>query len=172
MRKFAALVLMLLIGVSPLIAQDTDFRSTSWGMTKSEVKSAEDNQLLQEKANVLYYSDDLAGEQVYVVYQFEGQNNTLNQGQYILNAGFESGSQFVEYFESLESTMREDYGSPEVDTTLVQAEQYQDKPAEGLENGEVQLQTSWQTEETEIVIQLWNGDRGIQLAVQYIGKTA
>jgi len=175
MRKLFILLAIMMMSTSILLAQDANFRDASWGMSKAEVKEAEDKQLLQEKVDVLYYADTMEDQQMYVIYKFAGEEKQLHQGQYILQSELTNESQYIDFYKVLESNYRDQYGSPRVDTTLVQAEKYMGSPSQyssGLKSGDVRFQTSWDTKETEILMQLWNGNRGIQLAIQYIDKNA
>jgi len=141
-------------------------------MTTSEVKASEDQQLLQEKDGALYYTDTLADMQMYVVYRFGAEGKQLQEGQYILQEELPKPAQYVQAYKDVKSALADEYGEARIDTTLFQSKKYMNKPDQypaALQEGQIRFQSVWDTEDTQIVAQLWNGQQ-IRLAVQYVSK--
>ena len=173
MRKVITLSVTLILIGTVTLAQKSMFRETTWGMTKSEVKANESRRLLQEKPRSLYYMDTVNDHKMYVLYKFEGPSNGLNEGQYILNEDPGDVDQYISMFENFKSRYTQRFGEPTIDTTLVQSEEYYNKPTkykEGLQSGQVRFQTSWVLENTEVVMQLWNSGKQMRFAIQFVGK--
>ena len=68
MKKIVLAVLTVLIASTAAISQD--FRKASWGMSPSEVKISESDELIEETSERLVYLTTLAGFESYLGYIF------------------------------------------------------------------------------------------------------
>jgi hypothetical protein len=69
MKKSTLIFTILILMTSGLI-YGQDFRKTTWGMTKAQVKQTETSEILKETDDVLAYRAELAGYESFVIYIF------------------------------------------------------------------------------------------------------
>jgi hypothetical protein len=90
-----------------------DFRRTSWGMTPSEVKQAEQRaDFVRAEGDRLYYRDSLSGLHSSIVYVFS--NNRLVKGFYQIEQTHLDPALFYNDFLKLAKEMRRLYGREQV----------------------------------------------------------
>ncbi len=173
LRKIAVILLFFLIP-GFLVSQEINFRSSDWGMSKAEVKEIESQELLQERGGSLYYTDTFQGHNMYVVYNFDQDEDRLTEGQYILQEELEKPAQYIDAFRNVIAGLTDQLGEARIDTVLFSSKEYMGKTGqypEALQQGEIRFQAVWEDEGTQVITQLWNGKQ-IRLAVQYVDKSS
>jgi hypothetical protein len=137
-----------------------DFRNTNWGMTKVEVKATEFNELIQDKDDMLIYSDVIGGEMnVLVAYIFE--DGKLVKGKYLFRTT-DDENQYIHDYQRVKETLTLKYGSPKSDEEIWTDEAYKEDPEKwtlAVSSGHLAYKTVWETGATMISLVL-HGDGG------------
>lgn len=171
LKYFAILAVALLISNSVLNAQ---FRNTKWGMTKEEVKSAEDAKLVREQGNTLLFQDMFTGMPMYIQYIFPTDRDALARARYFLGEDHENKNTYIDDYQMVQDQLKEKYGDPHTDTVVWKDKEYKgqkSKYGKALSNGDMNYITQWDAHNTKIREQLWGDSNGeIQLVAQYTSK--
>jgi len=164
----AALGIMLIFSV-PLVAQDQEedytFRSTRWGMSKSEVIEQEGEPDHQEDSNsggyesaILYDGISVGRLDTYLIYYFT--EDKLVRGVYNFQEDHTSENTYIDDFKKIKGILTNKYGRPEYDDEIWHKDLYKDDPdyyGFAVSIGDLEYRVRWETEETEIWLTL-DGD--------------
>jgi hypothetical protein len=159
--------------VQALVAAQTekpaDFRKTSWGMTREQVKAVESSKLIKEDEHGLFYSSELSGfGEVLIGYIFaEGK---LVRTSYISQVRHTNSNAFIEDFSKIKSILTEKYGRPESDDVVWLDNLYKDDPDNwgmAVSAGHLVYDTVWKTKTTKILEKLKGDNFDVTLIVQY-----
>jgi len=85
-----------------------DFRETSWGMSKEQVKLAENKKLDSEEDNKLIYSVEIYGRDYYCTYFFS--KNKLHGGIYYFKGKYINKNSYVINYKRLKESLTKKYG--------------------------------------------------------------
>lgn len=154
-----------------LVRSPFDFRKTTWGMTKEQVKIAETKKLEAEREDRLGYLDDMVGKKVTIVYVFT--ENKLSRGSYVFDLQHTNQNLFINDYEEIKHLLSEKYGPPNEDDSLWANNLYKDDPQHwglAVSMGHLRYRSSWETETTRIFLSLGGDNFKISLITQYVGK--
>jgi len=133
--------------------EEYDFRKTTWGMTKEEVKQIE-GEPPYETENELGYLDTVAGMKCVVFYTFE--NGKLTKGAYRFLVKHSNRNLYIDDYEIIKGLLTKKYGKPKYDRKIWKGgEYYKDEPDEwgfAISAGYLQLLAGWETEDTRILL--------------------
>jgi hypothetical protein len=169
--RLAVTVLFCLVPVfvSAQAEKPTDFRKTSWGMTREQVKGVESSKLVKEDEHGLFYSSELSGfGEVMIGYIFaEGK---LVRASYVSEVRHTNSNSFIDDFNQLKSTLTEKYGKPESDDVVWLDDLYKDDPDNwgmAVSAGHLVYDVVWKTKTTKILEKLKGDNFDVTLIVQY-----
>jgi len=169
MKKLA--LIFLLFSTTTLLSAQTNFRNTTWGMSKQEVKSVENIELLKEIDNALVYKTEIAGFQCYVYYIFI--NDQLSRAKYYLLESHTNMNDHISDYKKLKKLLTKKYGSP------VESEQiWRDDLYKGDYNdwgmaisvGDMMYYSEWEIPETDVLIMLYGENYEINHQIEYSSK--
>ena len=89
------------------------FRNTTWGMTKAEVKQTESLELTESDDEILVYETSFLGLDTYIFFAFNSGN--LVSGGYAFNNKHTNDNNYIEDYHSIKELLTEKYGEPESD---------------------------------------------------------
>jgi len=172
MRIKLEVILLVFLVQAPVAAQTekpADFRRTSWGMTREQVKAVESSKLIKEDEHGLFYSSELSGfGEVLIGYIFaEGK---LVRTSYISQVRHTNSNAFIEDFTKIKSMLTEKYGRPESDDVVWLDNLYKDDPDNwgmAVSAGHLVYDTVWKTKTTKILEKLKGDNFDVTLIVQY-----
>jgi len=172
MRIKLEVILLVFLVQAPVAAQTekpADFRRTSWGMTREQVKAVESSKLIKEDEHGLFYSSELSGfGEVLIGYIFaEGK---LVRTSYISQVRHTNSNDFIEDFTKIKSILTEKYGRPESDDVVWLDNLYKDDPDNwgmAVSAGHLVYDTVWKTKTTKILEKLKGDNFDVTLIVQY-----
>jgi hypothetical protein len=172
MRIKLEVILLVFLVQAPVAAQTekpADFRRTSWGMTREQVKAVESSKLIKEDEHGLFYSSELSGfGEVLIGYIFaEGK---LVRTSYISQVRHTNSNAFIEDFTKIKSILTEKYGRPESDDVVWLDNLYKDDPDNwgmAVSAGHLVYDTVWKTKTTKILEKLKGDNFDVTLIVQY-----
>lgn len=90
-----------------------NFRKTTWGMSRAQVKESEATEPTGEKTDVVTYRDELEGIPVIVGYLFDG--DTLTRAGYLMRGSYEDPGKYIEDYKKVKELMIVNYGAPAQD---------------------------------------------------------
>ena len=126
---------------------DCDFRSTSWGMTREEVKQSEPAAPQSESRSHLSFSDLVLELDTVVGYHFI--DNSLVEAGYAFRVKFDSDGLYTQHYDLLKQHFSEFFGKPIIDedinTLCTNCEE-----EKGGCNDSLMLLTEWLTERSII----------------------
>jgi hypothetical protein len=172
MRIKLEVILLVFLVQAPVAAQTekpADFRRTSWGMTREQVKAVESSKLIKEDEHGLFYSSELSGfGEVLIGYIFaEGK---LVRTSYISQVRHTNSNAFIEDFTKIKSILTEKYGRPESDDVVWLDNLYKDDPDNwgmAVSAGHLVYDTVWKTKTTKILEKLKGDNFDVTLIVKY-----
>jgi hypothetical protein len=160
---------LTLVFTQELTAQDFTFRNSKWGMDTIQVKNAETALLLYSKGNSLVYNGKLSNLDTKIVYDFTPTNNRLYQSFYIINLNSKNPSIYVKNFLMLEELLTTKYKQPvrKSANTINGKVITQDEWASNLISDNLNLETKWTTDDTEIILSLYSINDELLIEIRY-----
>jgi hypothetical protein len=180
MKNLLLTVGALLTINSLTIAQNstTDFRGFNWGSSFTQVKSNEKakpwdiNDLANNKDDILFYDDQLAGSDVTVIYQFNDNDKLIN-GTYIFGKKYSDPQLYLQDYEKFKGLLTQKYGKPASDaeewssnTTPFVKENY----GQAICDGYLDLITVWSTDNSIIKVVLLTLNNRPSLQIHHTAK--
>ena len=153
------------------IRSSFDFRKTSWGMAKEQVKKAETGKLEAEKDDRLGYSDSVAGKEVAIIYVFT--KNKLTRSTYIFTSQHTNKNLFINDYEEIKQLLSDKYGLPSKDGSRWANDLYRNAPQDwgmAVSVGHLSYWSSWDTQTTNIFHGLRGDNYKVTLMTQYKSK--
>jgi hypothetical protein len=146
-----------------------DFRKTSWGMSRPQVKAVEPSKLIKEDDQGLFYSSELSGfGDVLIGYIFvEGK---LVRASYVSEVRHTNSNAFIDDFIKIKSMLTDKYGKPESDNVVWLDDLYKDDPDNwgmAVSAGHLVYDAAWKTKTTKILEKLKGDNFDVTLIVQY-----
>jgi hypothetical protein len=104
-----------------------DFRKTTWGMSRKEVKGSENQSVLSDKGDSLIYNYSLAGIACHIVYLFAADK--LVKGVYLVENDHVDPEKFYADFINLKKYLQSSFGTPVSDNQDWKNEMYRQNRA-------------------------------------------
>ncbi len=146
----------------------TDFRSTTWGMSKSRVKALEASQPFQEQDGLLVFTGSISSLQTYIGYVFI--NDILTRARYAISEKHLNDNDYITDFNTLKLLLTKKYGAPNQDDTLWKDDRFKDQSDQwgyAISRGYLSYYASWSTPRTLIVLALYAESYQIRLMLDY-----
>lgn len=171
MKKLLLLVLAASLGLAALSCKDRNetetkkapefnFRKTTWGMSRDQVKASEDTKPTGEKPDVLTYRDELDGIPAIVGYLFDGDK--LTRTGYLMHGSYEDPNKYIEDYDKVKESMIKTYGAPAQDEIQwKEGEESQDHAQYGKAvcDGKLRYTTVW-TDGVTMITERLGGENG------------
>ncbi len=129
-----------------------DIRKVVWGMSKAEVKNAEELEVAYETEDLLGYESSVGGLDAYLYFGFV--ENKLYRLVYVFQEKHSNRNMYVDDFQKLSNALYEKYGDWESDSDWVwENDLYVDDPEEmglAISVGHVWRAVLWNTPRTKI----------------------
>ena len=171
MKKLLLLVLAASLGLAALSCKDRNetetkkapefnFRKTTWGMSRDQVKASEDTTPTGEKPDVLTYRDELDGIPAIVGYLFDGDK--LTRAGYLMRGSYDDPNKYIEDYDKVKESMIKTYGAPAQDEMQwKEGEESQDHAQYGKAvcDGKLRYTTVW-TDGVTMITERLGGENG------------
>lgn len=157
-------------GTEPEAAETYDFRETTWGMSKEQVKAIEGEPMVEDE-NLLVYTGEAAGSPVDILYSFE--DDELISGIYDFTDEHINNNLYYEDYLSLVEAYSEKYGKPISQTENWKNDLYKDDPGNwgmAVAMGNVTFLSKWETDTTDIHVILRGDNLEVFLDSMYEKK--
>ena len=168
------MILIIVVSALVLFAEEAkyDFRETTWGMSKEQVKATEDGKPGIEDDAGLAYKATINGKEFACTYSFlEGK---LYAGGYIFIGEHANENLYIDDYEELKETLTKKYGKPKMDFPGVwNNDLYKDDKSnwgKAISMGHLEYGALWETSTTRIDFLLWGDNYNIKLALYYTSK--
>jgi uncharacterized lipoprotein YehR (DUF1307 family) len=171
MKKLLLLVLAASLGLAALSCRDRNetvtkkaaefnFRKTTWGMSRDQVKASENTKPTGEKTEVVTYRDELEGIPAIVGYLFDGDK--LTRAGYLMRGSYDDPSKYIEDYDKVKESMIKTYGAPAQDEMQwKEGEESQDHAQYGKAvcDGKLRYTTVW-TDGVTMITERLGGENG------------
>ena len=144
------------------------FRRTSWGMSRDEVRAAEENAPTQDDASVLVYAGSLGG--MPCVFAFLFAEDRLVGGRYVFTVQHSNENDYLIDYQRLKDLLIKKYGGPSADQRYWQSDLFQDDPNQwglAVSRGDLSIFTSWEDAESKITLGLHGDNFEVHLGIDY-----
>ncbi|KAA3607652.1 MAG: hypothetical protein D8M57_10440 [Candidatus Scalindua sp. AMX11] len=140
-----------------------DFRKTTWGMTKKEVKASELNGLQSVRNIDANYTSILADEVIIYVQKVAEMdvqtsyfflNNSLVGSEYSFRKEYETKEAYVEAYDKLRGILARKYGPPISENKTWRDERFEKLPEFPSDPGNLSYESVWETDKSEIYLSL------------------
>jgi len=159
-----------------VFAFDYDLRKIQWGMTIEGVRKNEEATLSgQHKTESLIYKNiEVVNYDADLIYDFN-ENGKLYKATYLFIHEYEDSLKlfYIDDFMNLKSILTEKYGEPEYYNEIGLEEKYHEdteKTNSLLIEGSITLRARWETDRTDIFLELSSYDGDIYLYIDYFSK--
>lgn len=170
MRKTILIFTSLILMTSGL-AYGQDFRKTTWGMTKDQVKKTETSEILKETDEVLAYRAELAGYESFVIYIFAGDK--LTRAKYSIIEQHSNKNDYISDYNSIKELLEKKYGTPKEDEKVWKNDLYKDDYSQwgfAVSLGHLMYYSSWETDRTSVFFLLNGENYEIETVIEYTSK--
>ena len=170
-RSLGFFLLSLFVSVATFAAADTtlDFRNTSWGMNKEQVKAAEKGAIEEEIEDCLVYKGKIGNYNCYIHYFFTV--NKLYRAMYQI-----IGNNYLDDYNKFKHLIAEKYGATVEDGVVWKKDSpYQDDPESwefAVRMGYLVYSAKWETKTTNIFLLLQGEDLAARLSIVYESRQA
>jgi hypothetical protein len=154
-----------------MTAYTQDFRQTSWGMSKEEVKTIESAELDYESDDILGYNVKIGIKNFLCGYYFL-EDKLYRAGYHYLDNHTNDNDYIVEY-EELKELLIQKYGEPKIDEMIWKNDLFKDDVQHwgmAICMGHLKYHTTWENDTTVIGMILYGDNYEISLAIGYDSK--
>ncbi|MBU0486453.1 MAG: hypothetical protein KKA07_17545 [Bacteroidetes bacterium] len=146
-------------------AQNIDFRATTWGMTKADVKKAEKTDLVKEEDTRLIYETKITNLPARVIYTFSFAGK-LMRGKYYIYPDYYTASFYVDDYKMIADALTQKYGAPVEKPTVKE-----DDWISAIANGLFGIETVWKQKRMDVTLTLSESPEGkIVIQIDYVSK--
>lgn len=142
-----------------------DFRNVSWGMTRAEVERAEGDDFTFASDDMMLYDREEDGDLVILMYEFDDDRLIDAEIAVQMPQGklwSESVPELIESYKRYRARLAERYGAPLDDDYEVwldpDPDYINDSQMHNLYFGRLELLSEWETETTEIKLEMYYRD--------------
>lgn len=137
-----------------------NFRKTTWGMSREQVKASEVAEPTGERPEVITYRGELEGMPVVIGYLFDGQK--LTRAGYLIRSQHEDPNSYISDYDRVKDFLIRKYGSPARDEMVWAEGEEEDDPAgfgEAVCGGRLRYSTFW-TDGVTVIRESLGGEDG------------
>lgn len=154
---------------------DKDFRVANWGDSKGLVMKREGVPNIIDNMPDLYaFSDNIAGLPCTVLYCFS--DDKLTMAKYLFDVKHSNENVFIQDYQELVDLMAQKYGPPTSggkNNAVWFNDLFKDDFSHwglAISSGDLAFESTWDTDKTEILLQLKGENYHISLVLQYVSK--
>jgi len=149
-------------------AQSFDFRKARWGMDSIQVKNSEQARFITSKNNWMMFSGKMENMDTKIYYYFTSSNQ-LYRSYYLINMDSRNPSLYVNTFLLLQQLLTEKYHEPFSKSAITINGKIitQDEWASNLISDNLNLETKWKTDKTEIILSLYSISDEMYMEISY-----
>ena len=148
-----------------------DFRQAKWGDSISQVKATEEGEP-QQQDNFLMYEDNVANLNATAFYVFA--YDKLVRAGYIFQESHSNRNQYINDYSNIKNVLKETYGSPKKDDKKIWSKSLYKNDREdwglAISIGHLTIYSSWENEDTDILLSLLGDNYKINHKVEYTSK--
>jgi len=164
---------ILIIFTSILSAEEIkyDFRQTTWGMSKEQVKATEDKKPGFEDDTALGYDVMISGKDFLCNYFFV--EDKLYRSIYSLSGKHTNKNLYIDDYEELKEILTKKYDKPKIDKIDWKNDLYKDDKSDwgmAISIGHLVYIATWETPTTIISLALYGDNYKIRLGIGYESK--
>jgi hypothetical protein len=156
------------------ITENPDVRNVKWGMTISEVKDCESEQLKYEESNVLWYENVLVSGKYADMYYFFDDNGKLYQAGYFFTKKYSTDDLYISAYNEMKEKFDIVYGNANEEWTWLDStfRDYYGTNYSGLHiaAGRLRVVSTWETDTSDIRLGLMGSDYTISHVASYRDK--
>jgi len=153
-------------------SQKHAFRNVDWGMSVDEVKRSESGKPVHEQDSILMYNVSLSGMDASCGYLFT--NGNLFRGVYTFNLKHTNENDYIADYDKIKAMMIDKHGKPKQDEVNWKNDRYKTDPQKygfAVSLGHLVYFATWETEDTNIVLELTGDNYKINVKSSYWSKT-
>ncbi len=135
-----------------------DFRKTTWGMSKEQVKLSEDIKPVFEEKDTLMYETEVLHMKCYIAYKFI--DNILAAAVYSFIDEHSNENDYISDYSNVKDALQKKYGTPKSTDINWRNDLYADEPEQygfAVSIGHLVYWSKWETDSTDIILSL-NGE--------------
>jgi len=148
-----------------------DFRKTTWGMNKIQVKKTEKSKILMEDKDMLVYGGNVSGLDCIIIYTFiEGK---LVRGSYTFTKTHTNKNDYISDYNDLKETLIKKYGKPIKDTHIWKNDLFRNDYQQwgfAISLGHLVYKATWEKSNTNILLILCGDNYEITHTLFYYSK--
>jgi len=153
------------------------FRKTNWGMTKEQVKKAEESPVVFEgwndtdDATIIYYKEKVFLFECFITYIFKQEK--LVKGRYSFDPNNGNDNEYFPDFDTISAALTAKYGDAIEDSILWSDSSYVEEPKKwglALREGKLEILRTWETKKTIITLSLFSLEDNITFQAEYRDK--
>ncbi|MGI9533967.1 MAG: hypothetical protein ACR2NW_03370 [Thermodesulfobacteriota bacterium] len=164
--KFLILPILLLM---TSVSYSGDFRNTSWGMAKEQVKETENIDIVEENTNSISYIETIVNYPALLVYKF--QDNKLIWGSYSFKQINDKDDEYLEDFINFEEAISSKYGEgKKLDRWNNSNSKFKNNLAGAVRAGDLIMWRSWETPTTIIKLIMYGYNNNFNIDTFYFSK--
>lgn len=144
-----------------------DFRKTSWGMSKEEVKKSESGVIVKDDS-VLAYNANIAGINSIVAYIFI--EDRLVRAKYIFVQDYEDKNIYISNFQTFKNIITNKYDTPINDQSYWSNEMYKNREDDwgtAIALGHLSYYSNWKSGSTDIKLTLSGNNYKFHFSTEY-----
>lgn len=167
MKKTILIFTTLILMTSSLI-YGQDFRKTTWGMTKNQVKQTETSEIIKETNEAILYSVKLAGYESFVGYIFV--DNKLTRAKYLIIEKHSNKNDYIVDYSSIKNLLEKKYGIPKEHEKIWKNDLYKDDYSQwgfAISLGHLMYYSIWETDKTDIIFSLYGDNYKLNTVIEY-----
>ena len=151
------------------VSYSADFRNTTWGMTKEQVKKTENIELVKEDQDNISYIETVVSYPALVLYKFH--DNKLIWGSYSFKQVNDKDDEYLEDFINFEKAISDKYGEgKKLDRWNNADSEFKNDPARAVRAGDLIMWRSWETPTTKIKLIMYGYNDQFNIDTYYFGK--
>lgn len=147
------------------------FRKANWGMPRQEVMKTENEKPAYDQDAILMYNVTVSGMDTSCAYLFTEEK--LFRGVYTFNLKHTNENDFLADYDKIKATMTDKYGKPKQDEINWKNDRYKadaQKYGFAVSLGHVIYFATWETKDTNIILELTGDNYDIHLRSSYWSK--
>lgn len=172
MVKKVVLFSLLMAILCTSLCMASDFREAEWGMSKEQVKKLEKTEPLFLQNDTLTFKGKVANSAVHIIYEFI--DNQLKKGTYKFTARRVNPNVYLQDYAKINEFIELKYGKPEYNKEIWNNELYKEKRGYhglAIANGHLRLESSWESDTTNIVHTLSGNNSLVDHNITYYDKS-
>jgi len=146
-----------------------DFRNTTWGMTKEQVKKTENIEIVKEDNDIISYIETVVNYPALVVYKF--YDDKLIWGSYSFKQVNNNDDEYLEDFINFQNAITSKYGDgKKLDRWNNSDSKYKNDPAGAIRAGDLIMWRTWETPTTKIKLIMYGYNNQFNIDSYYFSK--